>query len=84
MNFISQFYRLGGDGGGCVYEAQVQVLGAAAPAVAPLPGCPVAHLVPVELFTRRFRSVMCPLRRHPCSGTRRIGWDGDGKWAKDT
>lgn len=42
---------------------------------APLSGCPVAHLVPVELFTRRFRSVMCPLRRHAAG---RAGLDGMG------
>lgn len=64
-------------------EAHAQALGAAAPAAPAVSACPVAHLVPVELFTRRFRLVMCPLTA-ACGGTRRIGWDGDGKCAKDT
>ncbi len=59
--------------------------------------CPVAHLVPVELFTRQLRSVMRPLSTI-CSlpgqewrqreGRDGMGWDGMGeererKQAKD-
>lgn len=62
-------------GGGAECEAQVQALGAAAPAAAALSGCPVAHLAPAELFTRRFRLVMCPLRRRAVG---HAGLDGAG------
>lgn len=52
-------------------------------------GCPVAHLVPVELFTKQLRSVMRPLSTI-CSlpgqagrrGERRMGWDGIGSGQK--